>query len=177
MSDIDLPGDELSPVMTADVPPPPVVDEAPAKPHPRVVTVWRIAWLIAAAVLSIGFAVLAFAVEISTPWALPPALLLFAFALWFPGARWRAWSYHVGAVDVRMSHGVWWRTSSVVPHARIQHVDTSQGPIDRAFGLAKVVVYTAGSVGAVEAIPGLLRADAEALRDRLAALSGTEDAL
>jgi membrane protein YdbS with pleckstrin-like domain len=177
MSEIDLPGDPPPPVMTAETAPPPVVDEAPAKPHPRVVSVWRIAWTVAAAVLSLGFVVLAFAVRVSMTWALPPAIFLFAFALWFPGARWRAWSYRVGAVDVRMSHGVLWRTSSVVPHARIQHVDTSQGPIDRAFGLARVVVYTAGSVGAVEAIPGLLQADAEALRDRLAALSGTEDAL
>jgi len=148
-----------------------------AKPHPRVVAVWRISALLWAA----GFAGVCVAAtvtaEVSALWALAPALLAVALALHLPGARWRAWSYRVGEIDLRLVRGVLWRTESVVPHARIQHVDTRQGPVERMFGLASVVVYTAGSVGARVGIPGLIAADAEALRDRLAALSGTEDAL
>jgi membrane protein YdbS with pleckstrin-like domain len=40
-----------------------------------------------------------------------------------------------------------------------------------------VVVYTAGSRGAIVTIPALGRAQAEALRDRLAELSGAGDAV
>jgi membrane protein YdbS with pleckstrin-like domain len=65
----------------------------------------------------------------------------------------------------------------VVLHSRVQHVDTRQGPIERALGLATVVVFTAGTVGAMVAIPGLRPGDADLLRDRLVALSGSGDAV
>ncbi|NIQ53994.1 MAG: PH domain-containing protein, partial [Gammaproteobacteria bacterium] len=58
---------------------------------------------------------------------------------------------------------------SVVPHTRIQHVDVRRGPLDRWLGLARVVVFTAGSRGAMVEVPGLDAGDAEALRDRLIA--------
>ncbi len=64
-----------------------------------------------------------------------------------------------------------------MPHARIQHVDTRHGPIDRWLGLASLVVFTAGTRGAILAIPALEAAEAEDLRDRLAALSGSGDAV
>jgi len=163
--------------MTIESTPHEVVKAADSKPHPRVVAVWRIAALIWAALFAAACVVATLIAEISSLWALAPALLAVALALYMPGARWRAWSYRVGEIDLRLARGVLWRTESVVLHARIQHVDTRQGPVERMFGLASVVVYTAGSVGAMVSIPGLIAADAEALRDRLAALSGTEDAL
>jgi membrane protein YdbS with pleckstrin-like domain len=107
----------------------------------------------------------------------PVAALGVAWTVWVPAAAWRHWAYQVGDVDVRVMHGWWTRSVAVVLHSRIQHVDTRQGPIERAMGLATVVVFTAGSVGAMVAIPGLALADAEALRDRLAHLSGADDAV
>lgn len=94
-----------------------------------------------------------------------------------PAAAYRHYSWQVGEVDVRVMHGWWTRRVAVVLHSRIQHVDTRQGPVERALGLAAVVIYTAGSVGAMVAIPGLAAREAEALRDRLAQLGGTEDAV
>ena len=164
-------------MMTIESTPHEVVEVVAAKPHPRIVAVWRIAALIWAAIFAGSCVVATFAVEVSALWALAPVLPALALAVYMPAARWRAWSYRVGEIDLRIARGVLWRTESVVLHARIQHVDTRQGPVERMFGLASVVVYTAGSVGARVGIPGLAAADAEALRDRLAALSGTEDAL
>jgi uncharacterized protein len=164
-------------MMTIESTPHEVVEAVAAKPHPRIVAVWRIAALIWAAIFAGLCVVATLALEVSALWALAPALLALALAIYMPAARWRAWSYRVGEIDLRIARGVLWRTESVVLHARIQHVDTRQGPVERMFGLASVVVYTAGSVGAQVGIPGLTAADAEALRDRLAALSGTEDAL
>ncbi len=69
------------------------------------------------------------------------------------------------------------RTTSIVPHARIQHVDTRHGPIDRWLGLAGVVVFTAGNRGAILTIPALEAEEAEEIRDRLAAQSGVGDAV
>lgn len=152
-------------------------EEAPSRPDRRVVTVWRIGALLFATPFAFAAVVAALALRVGVVWALPPALFAYGLAVYLPAASWRAWSYRVTDTDVRISRGVWWRTASVVLHSRIQHVDTRQEPIDRAFGLAKVVIFTAGSVGARITIPGLAAAEAEALRDRLAALSGSEDAL
>ncbi len=46
-------------------------------------------------------------------------------------------------------------TDTSVPYVRVQHVDTTRGPVERAIGLASVVVYTAGTRGADITIPGL----------------------
>ena len=56
----------------------------------------------------------------------------------------------------------------IVPLVRVQHVQTKQGPILRANGLATVTISTAGE--SFE-IPGLAEADAAALRDRVAELA------
>jgi uncharacterized protein len=142
-----------------------------------VVAVWRVGALVWAGFLSIGAAVALLVLEwpLSLALAVLAALLVHAWVV--PAIRYRHWGYRVGPVDVRVRHGWLWRTVSVVLHSRIQHVDTRQGPVERMMGLATVVMFTAGSVGASVAIPGLAAADAEALRDRLAALSGTDDAV
>lgn len=51
---------------------------------------------------------------------------------------------------------------------RVQHVETKQGPVLKANGLASVTVTTAGS--SFE-IPGLATDEAEALRDQVAVLA------
>ena len=68
-------------------------------------------------------------------------------------------------VDVR--NGVVWRRERLVPRTRDQHVDISSGPVDRAFGLRQLAVYTAGSRSADVGIPGLAPETAEGLRTAL----------
>jgi uncharacterized protein len=158
----------------------PLPDDAVDGPHrldPRVVTVWQLGGMVRSAFYAAGagFALMMF--DRTPSWGL---LLLAAgvvHALVVPPVRYRHWSYRVGPVDVRLRRGWLWRTSSVVLHSRIQHVDTRQGPIERMLGLATVMMFTAGSVGARVDIPGLAEADAEALRDRLVSLSGAGDAV
>lgn len=94
-----------------------------------------------------------------------------------PQARYSAWGFRIRNRDLLVRRGVLWRTVSVVPHARIQHVDTRRGPVERWLGLSRVVVYTAGSTGGSLTVPGLPVEEAEALRDRLAALGGGDDAV
>ena len=113
----------------------------------------------------------------SPAWASLMAPLAATYVMQVPPRRYRHFAFRVGPADVRVAHGWLWRTESVVLHSRIQHVDTRQGPVARMMGLGTVVVFTAGSVGAMVGIPALAEREAEALRDRLAHLSGTEDAL
>lgn len=95
----------------------------------------------------------------------------------WPPARYRAWGFQLRDADVRVRRGVLWRTVSVVPHARIQHVDTRRGPLERRVGLARLVIYTAGTRGASVPILGLDEEAAERLREELATTSGLEDAV
>lgn len=76
---------------------------------------------------------------------------------------------------VVVARGWLWRQLQVVPHSRIQAVDSSSGPWERRAGLASVHLRTASPQGSPK-IPGL---DAQVARD-LAALiaerAGTDDA-
>jgi hypothetical protein len=69
--------------------------------------------------------------------------------------RYRLWAFQLRTDALYLERGVVTHVETVVPHVRIQHVDTSRGPVDRVLGLSTLVVYTAGSRGADVAIPGL----------------------
>lgn len=148
--------------------------------HEKAVTLWRLTTLGRGAIIT-GLAVGA---EIFFELPVPAggisaaaAILTVAAAAIFPGLRYRAWRFALRDRDVYLRRGVLFRTTSIVPHARIQHVDTRHGPIDRWLGLARLVVFTAGTQGAIITIPALAADEAEEIRDRLAALSGVGDAV
>lgn len=85
-----------------------------------------------------------------------------------PRIEYATWRYDVTPTDVDLYHGVFTKKRVLVPLVRVQHVQTRQGPILRAHGLATVTISTAGE--SFE-IPGLAEADAAALRDRVAELA------
>jgi uncharacterized protein len=173
------------PVHSSTAPAAPI-DEAPPLPdaeerllHPPVVGLWRIVLLLRAA----GWAVAAVVLGQVAPWPIPFNTIAFGIfllgaglAVLWPPALYRSWAFMTRERDLYVRSGVLWRSVSVVPYSRIQHVDTRNGPLERQLGLARLVVYTAGIRGADVTIPGLSTADAEALRERLANLGG-EDAV
>jgi membrane protein YdbS with pleckstrin-like domain len=89
--------------------------------------------------------------------------------LWFARRRVRAWSYTERDDDLIVARGVLVRRLSVVPYGRMQFVDVTAGPVERAFRLATVKLHTAAAASDAR-IPGLERDEAARLRDRLAAL-------
>jgi hypothetical protein len=90
-------------------------------------------------------------------------------ALWFARNRYRSWAYTERDEDLIVERGVMIRRMSVVPYGRMQFVDVTAGPVDRVFRLATVRLHTAAAASDAR-IPGLERAEAARLRDRLAAL-------
>jgi membrane protein YdbS with pleckstrin-like domain len=92
-----------------------------------------------------------------------------AAVLWFVRNRIRSWAYTERDEDLIVERGVLIRRLSVVPYGRMQFVDVTAGPVDRAFRLATVRLHTAAAASDAR-IPGLERAEAARLRDRLAAL-------
>jgi uncharacterized protein len=83
--------------------------------------------------------------------------------------RVRAWGYTEREDDLLVRRGVMFRRLSVVPYGRMQFVDVTAGPFERAFGLATVKMHTAAAASDAR-IPGLPEDVAGRLRDQLARL-------
>jgi uncharacterized protein len=81
----------------------------------------------------------------------------------------RAWGYAERAGDLLVRHGLLVRRLSIVPYARMQFVDVTAGPLERAFQLATVQLHTAAAASDAR-VPGLPPEEAARLRDRLTAL-------
>ena len=56
--------------------------------------------------------------------------------------------YVIGAQAVRSRGGVFWKKHVTIPLRMITHVDVTQGPMERAFGVGTIHVQTAGAGGA-----------------------------
>jgi membrane protein YdbS with pleckstrin-like domain len=103
------------------------------------------------------------------------ALMLFVvLAVVIPDLRWRRWRYEIREEEVDLQRGIVWVSRTLVPLARIQHVDTQSGPLQRRFGLATVVFYTAAGANR---IPELSAPVAAEVRDRIAELTREQDEL
>jgi membrane protein YdbS with pleckstrin-like domain len=95
-------------------------------------------------------------------------ILFVVFVVIVPKVRWIQWSFEVLDEEIDIHKGIFWKNRIIIPLIRVQNVDTKQGPIMRANGLASFTVSTAA--GAHE-IPGLDVAEADALRDHVAILA------
>ena len=89
-----------------------------------------------------------------------------AFAI---GRAVKAWGYAERERDLLVRHGLLVRRLSIVPYARMQFVDVTAGPLERAYGIATVELHTATPATDAK-IPGLHPDEAGRLRDRLSAL-------
>lgn len=148
---------------------------------PRVVNLWRLQgltrlgtfWL---PVLLVGGGWLGFQVGVvyGAATAGTLAVLVGALTLLWPSLSWRNFRYGVRDHDLLVESGVLFRHTVSIPLDRIQHVDTRQGPLERAFGLSRLVIYTAAGVSADGSIPGLEEAQADALRDALVRRRGDD---
>lgn len=142
--------------------------------HPNYVWVMRIRAAMAAAAAILGAAIVDIGLLRET--ALPPglaasavAVLAVAAVVVLPARRWRAWGYREEADELHVRHGLFTRVRTVVPFGRVQHIDIAHGPVERQFGLATLILHTAGTRAAAVPLPGLVEAEAEAMRDRIRA--------
>ncbi|MCF0096076.1 hypothetical protein B0E54_04940 [Micromonospora sp. MH99] len=126
-----------------------------------------------AVVVAIGLAVTAIGWALSGHWLFGLALaLVVVLGAWRATAivrAVRAWGYAERDDDLLVRHGLLVRRLSIVPYSRMQFVDVSAGPLERAFDLATVQLHTAAAASDAR-VPGLRPAEASRLRDRLTAL-------
>ncbi len=52
-----------------------------------------------------------------------------------------------------------------MPFGRVQHIDVAQGPIERQFGVARLILHTAGTRSSAVGLPGLDTGEAGRIRD------------
>ena len=166
------------PADPASAPPAPAPPSGVQMLDPRVVILNRIVGSIVGVMFS-GFHLLSIAIMFVTADWPPWALILFALS-WIPGAgffawlalKWpgidyRHWRYRVDPEEIEIWSGVVWRQAVVVPRSRVQHIDVSQGPIERSYGLATLSIHTAGTQYSKVDLPGLDHGVALTIRDAL----------
>jgi membrane protein YdbS with pleckstrin-like domain len=157
--------------------------EARYQLDPRAKSLWRVEWLISGTIMTgitaaITFGLRLFLFDYGIMWAvgITGAVLLFSLLnLWLsPNLRYRYWRYEIRADEADLQHGWVTRTRQLIPMSRIQHVDTNRGPLERRFGLASVVLYTASGASLIPALANDVAAD---VRDRIATLANVHDDL
>lgn len=67
--------------------------------------------------------------------------------------------------DIAYRSGLFWRKTTLLLFSRVQHVEVTSGPLQRKFGLASLKFFTAGGTSVDLKIEGLLRDDAEKLKE------------
>lgn len=140
--------------------------------HGRVRLLWTGRAVVAATVLAaVALAVSRFLVPFDPLLVVVGWVLLVALGAVHAVLRHRRWGYDLEDDALALQRGVLTHVDTAVPYVRVQHTDTQRGPVERALGLASVVVYTAGTRGADIRIPGLPPERAERLQGRLRELT------
>ena len=159
----------------------------PPPQHVDALTPWpdTVAWrpvspkLITVELIARGIGVLVLLAGLGVGWSLAPYWLwpagmavVVVYGIWrsiVTVRAVRAWGYAERDQDLLVRHGLLIRRLSIVPYARMQFVDVTAGPLERAFGLATVQLHTAAAASDAK-VPGLPPEEAARLRDRLTAL-------
>lgn len=136
---------------------------------PQLPRIWALTALIP--VMPIGIAGIVTVSILGLYWLVPAVVVLALLVPWLVrgyGRRYVAtFRCVLGAPGLYVERGVWWRSLTFVPRARVQHTDVDQGPLARRFGLATLKVFTAGSAHSEIQIEELRHTDALRLRDDL----------
>jgi membrane protein YdbS with pleckstrin-like domain len=102
-------------------------------------------------------------------------LLIGAAGTFIAYRRWRATTWKLDETGLHLRRGRLFRKEVLVPRSRVQHLDIERGPIERRYGVATLVVHTAGTRQHALRLAGLEDADAVALRDALVPAASRHD--
>lgn len=145
---------------------------------PQLATVRRILIAATAMVVAVAGAALLLLLNVPAAYVVGLVIAITAAAAWgwaWAGSNQRSWGYVENDDSLVVTSGVMFKRLVAVPYGRMQFVDVSAGPIDRAFGVATVTLHTASTETAAD-IPGLRAAEATRLRNRLTELGESHGA-
>jgi membrane protein YdbS with pleckstrin-like domain len=145
-------------------------------PSRQLLTLRRLEVGAPALLAAVGLAVLGALSGSAAAYSVAVAALITGALSWrFVGRRFGSWGYAEREDDLLVRRGVMFARLSVVPYGRMQFIDVTAGPLERAFGLATVRLHTAAASTDAR-IPGLEREEAARLRDSLAELGEAQAA-
>ncbi|WAA09250.1 PH domain-containing protein [Fervidibacillus albus] len=78
--------------------------------------------------------------------------IIIAFTIISGFVRWLRFTYRIEEGELRIEHGLFVRKKRYIPFERIQSISTSEGILQRLFGLVKMTIETAGGAGETEAM-------------------------
>lgn len=138
--------------------------------HPNHVKILRIL----TALFTLPFVIGSLALEVSQIlpaglFIVPVALAAAFLILRVPLRRYHARGFAMGSDRLRVVRGLLFRSDTVVPFGRVQHIDVNRGPLERYYGLATLTLHTAGSHNASVHLPGILNEDALIMRETIRA--------
>lgn len=146
------------------------VEESPFLPvEPGYRNALRLRFAILWAFLAVAALVFDRTLLTETPFA--GALPIVAIALglgtviFLPSKTYRRLQYRLTDRLLQVTRGWTFHTDTVVPLVRVQHLDVIRGPIDKMFGIATLVVHTAGTHNSIVTVPGLAPDRAAEIRD------------
>lgn len=130
--------------------------------------------ILVAAIVKLGFSPLW--------WAIAGAAIVIQGGLFWSAWAWppvehrhARWRWDRDGLEIH--RGVFFKHRISIPSSRIQHVDVSQGPLQRQFGLGKITIHTAGTQDASIELSGLAYETALWLREQMVARQGAADAV
>lgn len=87
---------------------------------------------------------------------------ILVFAYWLlsiflmPYLSWKNWRYAIDENEIDLKRGVIFKTRTLIPLSRVQHVDTRQGPLLGFYELASVTISTAATTHEIPALDSVL---------------------
>lgn len=140
----------------------------------------RLSSAVTFAVVTIGSAVPSYALGRGWDWLpiwLAP-VLIGLFGLWTvlvaAPKRWARWGWAWTGRELHVAKGWLTRSHTIVPALRVQHIDVTQGAVERMFGVATLILHTAGTANSEVHLPGISLATAEQIRDAIRARLSSE---
>lgn len=100
-------------------------------------------------------------------------VLIFTFSFLIVKRRAQAIGYAELENELVIRRGLLFQRLVVVPYGRMQQVNVAAGPLMNRFGLSEIELVTAAATTNVN-IPGIARAEAERLREKLTALGTSQ---
>ncbi|GAA4747896.1 PH domain-containing protein [Sphingomonas daechungensis] len=92
-------------------------------------------------------------------------IIALAFLSTAPQRIYRRLHYRLTERLLQVVRGWLFHVDTVVPLVRVQHIDVTRGPLEKMFGVATLVVHTAGTHNSIVTLPGLKPERAAEIRD------------